>query len=253
MPDTTISNLPAAASAQSAAVVAADNAAGDTTQKVTLGQIATLAAGSAPVQSVNGQTGTVALTKTDVSLGNVDNTSDANKPVSTAQAAADSAVQAAAVQRANHTGTQLASTISDFNTAASGAAPVQSVAGKTGVVLLAGGDITSGTVAVARLPTVLEQLVAVGNSGTATTLSLSSGSFQTVTLNANCTFTMPSAAAGASLTLIVSQGGSFTATFTGVIWPNAAAPVITPTTNKRDILVFISDGVSWFGSFTQNF
>lgn len=37
------------------------------------------------VASVNGQTGTVVVTKTDVGLANVDNTSDANKPVSTAQ------------------------------------------------------------------------------------------------------------------------------------------------------------------------
>lgn len=62
----------------------------------------------------------------DVGLGAVDNTADADKPVSAAQAAADAAVasaaaadatskaaaaQAAAVQRANHTGTQSASTI----------------------------------------------------------------------------------------------------------------------------------------------
>lgn len=37
----------------------------------------------------------LSLVKGDVGLGNVDNTSDANKPVSTAQAAADAAVQAA--------------------------------------------------------------------------------------------------------------------------------------------------------------
>lgn len=237
MADTTITNLPAAASANANAVVAADNAAATATEKVTLAQIATLANASAPVQSVAGKTGTVTLAKGDVGLGNVDNTSDANKPVSTAQAAADSAVQAAAasdatskanaaqaaaVQRANHTGTQDAATI-------------------------------TGTFAVARLPTVLEQQVAVGNSGTSTTLSLASGSFQTVTLNGNCTFTMPAAAAGASLTLLVTQNGSFTAAFTGVIWPNGAAPVITPTATKRDILVFVSDGTNWFGSFSQNF
>lgn len=40
---------------------------------------------SGAVTSVNGYVGVVALTKTDLSLGNVDNTSDANKPVSTAQ------------------------------------------------------------------------------------------------------------------------------------------------------------------------
>jgi hypothetical protein len=60
----------------------------------------------------------ITLDKTSVGLGNVDNTSDVNKPVSTAQALADSAVQSYSIQRANHTGTQTASTISDFNSAA---------------------------------------------------------------------------------------------------------------------------------------
>ena len=41
-----------------------------------------------PVKSVAGKTGAVTLTKSDVGLANVDNTSDANKPVSTAQQAA---------------------------------------------------------------------------------------------------------------------------------------------------------------------
>lgn len=49
------------------------------------------AAAAAPVQSVAGRTGAVVLTKSDVGLANVDNTSDANKPVSTAQADADTA------------------------------------------------------------------------------------------------------------------------------------------------------------------
>ena len=39
---------------------------------------------SSPVQSVNGHTGAAVVTKSDVGLGNVDNTSDANKPVSSA-------------------------------------------------------------------------------------------------------------------------------------------------------------------------
>ena len=62
-----------------------------------------------------------AVTKTQVGLGNVDNTSDANAPVSTAQASADAVVLAAAVQRANHTGTQTLATISDAGTAAASA------------------------------------------------------------------------------------------------------------------------------------
>ena len=40
---------------------------------------------SSTVTSVNSQTGAVTLTKSDIGLSNVDNTSDINKPVSTAQ------------------------------------------------------------------------------------------------------------------------------------------------------------------------
>ena len=39
---------------------------------------------AAPVQSVNGYTGSVNILKSDLGLGNVDNSSDANKPISTA-------------------------------------------------------------------------------------------------------------------------------------------------------------------------
>lgn len=39
---------------------------------------------AAPVTSVNGKTGVVVLDKADIGLGNVDNTSDADKPISTA-------------------------------------------------------------------------------------------------------------------------------------------------------------------------
>ena len=67
------------------------------------------------------------VTKTQVGLGNVDNTSDANKPVSTAQGLADTAIYDAAIQRANHTGTQLAATISDFASAAKSAAVSDSI------------------------------------------------------------------------------------------------------------------------------
>lgn len=40
---------------------------------------------AAPVQSVAGRSGAVVLAKADVGLGNVDNTADSAKPVSTAQ------------------------------------------------------------------------------------------------------------------------------------------------------------------------
>ena len=84
--------------------------------------------------------------RTTLGLNNVNNTAESAKPVSTAQAAADTAVQSFSIQRANHTGTQTASTISDFGTAAAAAAPVQSVAGKTGAVTLVKADVGLGDV-----------------------------------------------------------------------------------------------------------
>jgi hypothetical protein len=64
-------------------------------------------------------TGTVSgVTKAMVGLSAVDNVADASKPVSTAQAAANAAVQAHAIQRANHTGTQAVGTITGLATVA---------------------------------------------------------------------------------------------------------------------------------------
>ena len=51
---------------------------------------------SGAVDSVAGKTGVVTLVKADVGLGSVDNTADVSKPVSTAQAAADTAIGSAA-------------------------------------------------------------------------------------------------------------------------------------------------------------
>ena len=66
MPDTTITSLPAAASAVSGAVVAADNAGGTLTEKVTLGQIAALAGAPAVVALTYAST-----LNTDASAGNI--------------------------------------------------------------------------------------------------------------------------------------------------------------------------------------
>jgi hypothetical protein len=54
----------------------------------TLGNWVELLTPAAPVQTVNGYTGAINLSKSDINLGNVDNTSDATKPVSTAMQAA---------------------------------------------------------------------------------------------------------------------------------------------------------------------
>jgi len=101
-----------------------------------------------------------------------------------------------------------------------------------------------------------EGVVAIGNSSTSQTISLTNGTFQTVTMNNNCTFAMPTATAGKGFILILTQDsvGSRTATFTGVKWPANTAPVITPTANTgRDIISFISDGTNWYGGAVQNY
>jgi hypothetical protein len=91
---------------------------------------AAAAAAAAPVASVAGRTGAVTLAKADVGLGNVDNTSDTNKPIS-------SATQSALDGKAATSHTHTASQVTDFNTAAAAAAPVQSVNGNTGTVTVA--------------------------------------------------------------------------------------------------------------------
>ena len=70
-------NASGSAYAAAAKAVEAENSANSAAASAAI-------AASAPVTSVAGKTGDVALSKSDVGLGNVDNTSDAAKPVSTA-------------------------------------------------------------------------------------------------------------------------------------------------------------------------
>lgn len=118
----------AAATAQAAAVQRANHTG--TQLANTISDFNTTASAAAPVQSVFGRTGAVSAQNGDYTAAQVG--ADA--------AGSAAAAQAAAVQRANHTGTQLASTISDFNATASAAAPVQSVNGNTGAVTVLEGD-----------------------------------------------------------------------------------------------------------------
>lgn len=101
----------------------------------------------------SGGSDAITLTRSDVGLANVDNTADASKPVSTAQAAADAAVQAYAIQRANHTGTQAVGTITGLAAvAASGSAS----------------DLGTGTLPALRLPATT---VTAGSYGSASSVA----------------------------------------------------------------------------------
>jgi hypothetical protein len=102
-----------------------------------------------------------------------------------------------------------------------------------------------------------ETVVAIGTVGASSTLALTNGTVQTATLTAStpCTFTMPTATAGKSFILKLTQAatGMTTATFTGVKWPGGAAPTITATASAVDIISFIADGSDWYGNASQAF
>jgi len=88
-------------------------------------------------------TGTVSgVTKAMVGLSAVDNTADASKPVSTAQAAANAAVQSYAIQRSNHTGTQAVETITGLGSLATQSA-LGSITSAGAIGMVAGSILTT--------------------------------------------------------------------------------------------------------------
>jgi len=97
MADKKISALDAIVSVDDADVLPIVDTSVATTKKVNVSQIKALA----PVQSVAGKTGTVTLAKGDVGLSNVDNTADADKPVSSATQTALNAKQDTLVSGTN--------------------------------------------------------------------------------------------------------------------------------------------------------
>ena len=122
----------------------------------------------------------------------------------------------------------------------------------TQTALFASTGVSNITLSNPTVTNYVESVVAIGNSSTAVTISLTNGTVQTVTMTGNCTFTMPTATAGKSFILIVSTGaGGFTGTFTSVKWPSNTAPTLTTTASRWDILTFVADGTNWYGAFQQ--
>lgn len=172
-----------------------------------------------------------------------------------------------------------ASDITNFNSSVSGLFPNNIVTGvgssgyftkwtgsnivSTGIIYDDGTSVGIGTSAPSGLldvagnltfNTFTEKVITNTNSGSGIVLSIDSGTVHRITLTNNCSFTMPSAVAGKSFSMFLNTGsGNYTASFSGVLWSDSAPPTITTTANKVDILSFISDGTSWYGSYSQNY
>jgi len=97
----------------------------------------------------------------------------------------------------------------------------------------------------------IESVRTVAASGAAQTIpDVSVATVHTIALSANCTFTFPTATAGKSFTIRLTQGsGGYTATWPATVdWPSGSAPLVTATAGKRDVFSFtcITNG-EWFG------
>ena len=160
-------------------------------------------------------TADVTLVKGDVGLGNVDNTSDADKPVSTATQTALNGKQAASTNLNGWSGKTVPSgAIVDTTTA-------QTLASKT--------------LAVPTLTGFTETVFAITDAAGAV-INPANGGIQTWTLGANRTPNLTSIAAGQSVVLGVTAG-SYVLTFSGVVWPKVGGGGLAPTLG--------TSGVSW--------
>lgn len=148
-------------------------------------------------------------------------------------------------------GTDASNITSGTLAVARGGTGVTSSTGTVNVVLSTSPTITTPTVT-----GYTETVVAIGTVGASHTFVISTGTIQTATLTAStpCTFTMPTATAGTSFILRLTQAatGMTTATFTGVKFAGGTAPTITATASAVDIISFIAVGSTWYGSAIQN-
>jgi len=179
MADKKISALDAIVSVDDADVLPIVDASVSTTKKINVSQVKALA----PVQSVASKTGAVTLVKGDVGLGNVDNTADADKPVSTATQTALNAKQDTLVSGTN------IKTINSTSILGSGDIVISGVGGTWGSIT---GTLSDQTDLQNILDAKQEDLTVAANNG----LDLSTGSTLSTTYNSTISDTVESVAVG---------------------------------------------------------
>jgi len=129
-------------------------------------------------------------------------------------------------------------------------APVSSVVGQTGTVT--GAQIAADSGLTATYSTLVEAVNVVAAAGAAQTLpDPSAQSISSLTLTANCALTFPTATAGKSFTLVLTQGGagSYTITWPAtILWAGGVKPTLSTTVGVVDYLSFICvNGSAWAG------
>lgn len=97
-----------------------------------------------------------------------------------------------------------------------------------------------------------------GNTSTAITINWNEGNVQYVTMTGNATFTFTNPVSGGRYVLMLKQDatGSRLATWpVTVLWSGGAAPTLTVTAAKVDIITFVYDGVNtkYYGGSVLNF
>lgn len=95
------------------------------------------------------------------------------------------------------------------------------------------------------------------SAGSSFTVTLSNGTVQRFTTNANTTITLPASVTGKSFVVMVQYGGTHTLTWSGgstLKWNFGITPVPTSVNGKIDIFTFFQDGTNTYGStFGQSF
>ena len=95
-----------------------------------------------------------------------------------------------------------------------------------------------------------------GNSSTAITIDLLNGMTQKVTLTGNATFTINNPISGTTYTLVLIQdgAGNRTVTWPGtLVWQGGAAPTLTTTGGKADIITLVWNGTGYYGRSSLNY
>lgn len=194
------------------------------------------------------------VTKTSIGLGNVDNTSDINKPISTATQTALNAKQDASAKDASGGFVGLTGYSINFkNAAGSFVSTLVNNATAAHTYTFPDKNITvAGTTNETMIkPTIkgyTEQTQTL--SGAAVSPDPTQGTIIVVNTTANTTVTLPAAIDGTCYTVCVIYGGTHTLTFAGgttLKWAGGAPPTPASATGKMDKYVFTCIGSSTYG------